>query len=275
MNYYECRFEIDPLLPAREVLIAELAEKGFESFVETENGLMAYIQEPDYNDDLLRDLDVMQWPDQQVRCSSVLIPDENWNAEWEKNFEPIEVDDRCYVRAPFHSARHDFPFEIVIEPRMSFGTGHHATTWLVLREMTDMDMKGKEVLDMGSGTGVLAILAEKMGAGLIDAIDIDDWAYENAIENIQRNQCTRITCKKGDANLLGERIYSVILANINRNILTRDAAAYERVLETGGDILLSGFYTADIPIVANAFKHCKEVSRRERNGWALLHLRRN
>lgn len=202
------------------------------------------------------------------------IADQNWNAEWEKNFEPILVDDKCAVRAPFHNPVTGFAMEIVIEPKMSFGTGHHATTWLMMRALFDLDLKGKKLLDMGSGTGVLAILAEKLGAASCDAIDIDEWAYENALENMQRNGCRRVHCALGGADLLGEKKYDVILANINRNILTRDAAHYLNVLNNGGLILLSGFYTHDVPLVQDAFPGTTGVRQDSRDEWAMLMLRK-
>jgi ribosomal protein L11 methyltransferase len=274
MNYFEYTFTLNPLLPAREILVVELAELGFESFVESDQGLLAYIREADHTEGMTTHISILTWPDQTVECQSVLIPDQNWNAEWEKNFEPIEVDRLCRVRAPFHQPDGQFTLELVIEPRMSFGTGHHATTWMMMRSLFDLDLKGAKVLDMGSGTGVLAILAEKRGAASVLAIDCDEWADENARENVARNGCKVITCQLGDASLLGGEQFNVVLANINRNILTRDAQAYLQVTADEGDILLSGFYTQDIPAVIEAFPGCELVADKERNSWALLHLKK-
>ncbi|MFN8699078.1 MAG: 50S ribosomal protein L11 methyltransferase [Flavobacteriales bacterium] len=274
MTYIEYTFRLNPLLPAREVLVAELAELGFESFVDTEDGLQAYIQSTLHQPVSADNLMACAMPDQEVQMVVKEIADQNWNAEWEKNFEPILVDDKCAVRAPFHNPVTGFAMEIVIEPKMSFGTGHHATTWLMMRALFDLDLKGKKLLDMGSGTGVLAILAEKLGAASCDAIDIDEWAYENALENMQRNGCRRVHCALGGADLLGEKKYDVILANINRNILTRDAAHYLNVLNNGGLILLSGFYTHDVPLVQDAFPGTTGVRQDSRDEWAMLMLRK-
>lgn len=270
MNYIEYRFELRPVLPAREVLVAELAEIGFESFVETPDGLLAYIRKDQFNEEALTGLMVFEIPDQVVEFQLKEIPDENWNAEWEKQFEPIAVEDLVAVRAPFHPPMPGFSHEIVIEPKMSFGTGHHATTWMMLKVICSLELNDLSVLDMGSGTGVLAILAEMRGASKVDAIDNDDWAYQNALENVERNAAKAVRVIHGDADFLGETRYDVILANINRNILTADAARYINVLKPGGYLLLSGFFTEDIPILLNDFSGLREKSRASRDGWALL-----
>jgi ribosomal protein L11 methyltransferase len=246
MNYVEVSFLLDPILPAREVLMAELAELGFESFVESEEGLTAYIQQPDWNEGLLEGLMTSSIPDLKISWEVKTIEATNWNAEWEKSFDPISVDGACLIRAPFHEIQGDYKFVITIEPKMSFGTGHHATTHLIISEMLQMEWEGLDVLDMGSGTAVLAILAEKKGARDIDAIDIDEWAFENAEENASRNDCSKIRCLLGGAELLGDKKYDIILANINRNILLRDMNLYRAVLKDGGKILFSGFYEQDV-----------------------------
>jgi len=269
MNYVEVNFVVKPLIPSRDILVAELAERGFESFVETEDGLMAYIQEGDFSEEKLSNLEVGA---EHLSVTHQLIQDQNWNAEWEKNFDPIEVDNRIVVRAPFHEKK-EVEFDIVIEPKMSFGTGHHATTFLIMQEMLDMEWTDKDVLDMGCGTAVLAVLAEMKGADYIVAIDIDEWAYENSIENVERNNCTRIKCIKGGAEAIGEQSFDIILANINRNILTADAATYIAALNPGGEILLSGFYSMDIPHLLQSFPNLTEVRRKERNDWAMLRLK--
>jgi ribosomal protein L11 methyltransferase len=274
MTYIEYTFRLNPLLPAREVLVAELADLGFESFVDTEDGLQAYIQSSLHQSISADDLMVSAIPDQELQMDVKEIAEQNWNAEWEKNFEPILVEDKCVVRAPFHEPIPGFAMEIVIEPKMSFGTGHHATTWLMMRALFDLELKGKKLLDMGSGTGVLAILAEKLGAASCDAIDIDEWAYENAVENVQRNQCSAVHCAMGGAELLGDSTYDIILANINRNILVRDASHYLNVLNDGGMILLSGFYTHDVPVVQDAFPGMSIVRQDSRDEWAMLMLRK-
>jgi len=274
MNYQEVTFILDPLLPAREVLVAELAELGFESFVETDEGVKAYIVSSDWNEGLLAELMTSQMEDQKIEWNSSEIEAINWNAEWEKSFHPIIVDNKCLIRAPFHEVEGSFEYVINIEPKMSFGTGHHSTTHLMIGEMMNMDWKGKHVLDMGAGTAVLAILAEMMGAESSDAIDIDEWAYLNSIENLERNNCSRIKSYQGGAELLTDQVYDTILANINRNILLRDMKEYVKVLKTGGEILFSGFYVQDIPELERVGGELglKLVLQRERNEWCLLKM---
>lgn len=272
MNYVEVSFLLDPILPAREVLMAELAELGFESFVESEEGLTAYIQQPDWNEGLLEGLMTSSIPDLKMSWEVKTIEATNWNAEWEKSFDPISVDGACLIRAPFHEIQGDYKFVITIEPKMSFGTGHHATTHLIISEMLQMEWEGLDVLDMGSGTAVLAILAEKMGARDIDAIDIDEWAFENAEENAKRNDCTKIRCLLGGAELLGDKKYDVILANINRNILLRDMNLYRDVLKDGGKILFSGFYEQDVIELEKVATPLglKIQNKRLMNEWCML-----
>jgi ribosomal protein L11 methyltransferase len=272
MNYVEVSFLLDPILPAREVLMAELAEIAFESFVESEEGLTAYIQQPDWNEGLLEGLMTSSIPDLKISWEIKTIEATNWNAEWEKSFDPISVDGACLIRAPFHEIQGDYKFVITIEPKMSFGTGHHATTHLIISEMLQMEWEGLDVLDMGSGTAVLAILAEKMGARDIDAIDIDEWAFENAEENASRNDCSKIRCLLGGAELLGDKKYDIILANINRNILLRDMHLYRAVLKDGGKILFSGFYEQDVTELEKVATPLglKINNKRLMNEWCML-----
>jgi ribosomal protein L11 methyltransferase len=272
MNYVEVSFLLDPILPAREVLMAELAEIAFESFVESEEGLTAYIQQPDWNEVLLEGLMTSSIPDLKISWEIKTIEATNWNAEWEKSFDPISVDGACLIRAPFHEIQGDYKFVITIEPKMSFGTGHHATTHLIISEMLQMEWEELDVLDMGSGTAVLAILAEKMGASDIDAIDIDEWAFENAEENASRNDCSKIRCLLGGAELLGDKKYDIILANINRNILLRDMHLYRAVLKDGGKILFSGFYEQDVTELEKVATPLglKIKNKRLMNEWCML-----
>ncbi|MCC6600719.1 MAG: 50S ribosomal protein L11 methyltransferase [Crocinitomicaceae bacterium] len=275
MNYFEVTFQLDPLYPARDVLVAQLAERGFESFVETGDGLKAYIAENEYHPEALDRL-AMESIEGEHRILQVeLIQDQNWNAEWEKNFDPIVVNDDCIVRAPFHSIEKKYEYDIIIEPKMSFGTGHHATTWLMMREMFHVSLHAKDVLDMGCGTAVLSILAEKRGAKSVLGIDIDQWAYENALENIERNNCQKIECLQGGAELLGKKKFDLGLANINRNILLKDAPALSKVIQSGGDLLLSGFYTIDHPPLIEAFSSFSLLRKTEKDEWTLLHLQKN
>ncbi|MBT8295484.1 MAG: 50S ribosomal protein L11 methyltransferase [Gramella sp.] len=267
-NYLEFHFTIEPVQPASEILIAELGYLGFESFVENDDGITAYIPEEEYEDDLLAGVHILQSEEFEITYDQKEIEKVNWNEEWEKNFSPILVDDICSVRAPFHE-KPDTKYDIVIEPKMSFGTGHHATTHMMIRHILKNDWEDKSVLDMGSGTGVLAILAAMKGAKTIDAIDIDNWCYINTLENISRNDCEHINVEEGGAELLEGRQYDVILANINLNILLRDLPIYEKCLKEDASIFLSGFYENDLPVIIEA---CKDLGLKfkenfERNDW--------
>ena len=266
--YLEYDFKVNPLQPATDILIAELGEAGFESFVETDSGVLAYILKSEWKEGVLDDLFILESPDFEISWTSKEIEQQNWNAEWEKNFHPIKVGDKCMVRAPFHEAI-DVEYDIVIEPKMSFGTGHHETTHMMLEHILENDFDGKSVLDMGCGTGVLAILAKKRGAGPVDAIDIDEWCFLNTQENVERNDCSEIQVFMGDSNLLKNRKYDVILANINRNILLEDIPIYAKCLNPKGQLFLSGFYLDDLDAIsskckANGLEFEKKL---EKNHW--------
>lgn len=276
MNYKEYSFKVTPVLPGREVLIAELSELNFESFVEEVDGLKAYIQEDGPSKEEIEQLMAFQIEGTTIDVQISEVERENWNAKWESDFNPIFVGDDVVVRAPFHestSAR----FDLLIQPKMSFGTGHHDTTWLMLERMLSMDIEGKAVLDMGSGTGVLAILAEKLGASKVDAIDIDDWSQENCQENADLNGCRLIQAEIGDASLLPGRSFDVVLANINRNVLVTDMPVYSSVLKPGGQLQLSGFFPTDQDIlVESAVQNgLSFVEGKERNGWMTLGFVKN
>ena len=276
MNYLEFQFIIEPLEPASEILIAELGYAGFESFVENEDGVTAYIPKEEYDPEMLAGIHILQSPDFDISYSFNEIEQVNWNEEWEKNFHPILVSNECGVRAPFHP-KADVKYDIIIEPKMSFGTGHHATTHLMIEFLLKDDFEGKKVLDMGCGTGVLAIMAEKKGAAAVDAIDIDNWCYQNTMENIDRNECTKITAFEGAAELLEGRIYDVVIANINRNILLDDITVYSSCLNKGGTLYLSGFYAKDIEAIREECeKHQLEyVNSLERDEWVALKFAKN
>ncbi len=261
-------FKVNPLQPGTEILIAELGYAGFESFVETEEGVIAYIQKDDWNEHILKDINILNSDEFKIEYTFSEIEQINWNSEWEKNFDPIEVDRKCTVRAPFHPAK-NFEYEIVIEPKMSFGTGHHETTFMMLQFILENDFKNKTVLDMGCGTAVLAILAEMRGASKLDAIDIDEWCFENSMENIQRNDCKNISVYLGDASLLSDREYDVIIANINRNILLNDMQTYMESLNDVGELYLSGFYLEDLPIITETCNNLgfTFVENKEKNNW--------
>ena len=268
IGYY---FKVKPLQPAVEILIAELGYAGFESFVETEEGVTAYIQKEEWNTSILDNIQILNSDEFEITYTFEDIAQTNWNAEWEKNFNQIVVDDVCTVRAPFHE-KPNTEYDIVIEPKMSFGTGHHETTHMMIQHILKNDFKNKSVLDMGCGTGVLAILAEKRGAKPIDAIDIDNWCYINSIENVERNNCSNITVYEGDASLLTGKKYDIIIANINRNILLKDMQTYASCLNKNGVLFLSGFYNNDIPIIeAECNKQMLKLDEKlERNNWVSL-----
>jgi len=272
-TYIGYHFTIVPLQPASDILMAELGEIGFESFVETETGFSAFIPKTDWNPDALHKLQVLNSGEFSIVYEKEEIAPVNWNSEWEKNFEPIEIENTVSIRAPFHDAG-TVKYNLIIEPKMSFGTGHHETTHLMVQHLLKLDLQNKKVLDMGCGTAVLAILAEKLGAQPIDAIDIDSWSYENAVENVERNTCNHISVYEGDANLLTDQHYDVIIANINRNILLADLPAYTQVLKSNGILLLSGFYTEDIPTILDLAEklnlNCELTL--ERHNWVGLRL---
>lgn len=233
-----------------DVLSAQLGEIGFHSFVANETGLEAYIPTADLSfeqiDMILADLPL----EAVITYASREMEDKNWNEEWEKNyFQPVVIDDVLCIHSSFHKIEGDFKYRILIDPKMSFGTGHHQTTELMMRELLKMDLKNKALLDMGCGTAVLAILAAMRGATPITAIDIEEWAYKNAQENSRLNGINDINLLQGGAELLGFETYDVILANINRNILLQDMASYVNVLKKGGLLVMSGFYKDDIAII--------------------------
>ncbi len=247
-TYIEYKFELSPKEPGCDILMAELGTRGFESFVETAEGLNAYIQKEDWHSEILSEVYILDSDEFSIQYTHSEIAPSNWNESWEQSFQPITVANQVTVRAPFHESANTI-YDIVIEPKMSFGTGHHETTHMMLAQMLQLDFEGKKVLDMGSGTAVLAILAEKLGAKSVDAIDIDQWCYENALENIHRNQCERIVPLKGDASLLEGKEYDIILANINRNILLADLPRYANCLTRDGELLLSGFLANDLSVL--------------------------
>ncbi len=265
LGYY---FKVVPLQPTTEILIAELGNAGFESFVETREGVNAFIQKKDWRDNILDDIYVLNSGEFEIHFTSEEIAQVNWNKEWEKNFIPIIVDGICSIRAPFHE-KPEAAYDIIIEPKMSFGTGHHETTHMMIQYLLKTDLKDKKVLDMGCGTGVLAILAEMKGANPIDAIDIDNWCYLNTVENVERNNCMNISIYEGDVSLLKDKRYDVIIANINRNILLNDMQKYTKSLHAGGKLFLSGFYKEDLHLITET---CTKnmlnfVDSVHRNNW--------
>ena len=278
-DYLKLDIKFTPLLPAREVAIAWLSELDFEVFEPTVEGLTAYIPEQFLSKPELLDVKMRLMGLAEVVWSESIVKTRNWNAEWEANYEPVYVGERAIVRAPFHSLPEkpgkDF-LDVVIVPHMSFGTGHHDTTLLMMHTLLDLEVKGMSVLDMGCGTGVLAIAALKLGAASVLAIDIEEGAYTNTIENAELNGFSvddRLVVVCGDAsNLSGTRINDVILANINRNILVQDMSYYDNVLSPGGQIALSGFFVGDVPVLQRVIEglgwRVEEVKDSE--GWACI-----
>ncbi|MEO1030563.1 MAG: 50S ribosomal protein L11 methyltransferase [Bacteroidota bacterium] len=261
-------FKVEPLQPATEILIAELGAAGFESFVEHQEGVTAYIQKDDWTAFILEEVYILNSDEFKITYEFSEIEQTNWNAEWEKSFKPIVVDDLVTVRAPFHEKPNTL-YDIIIEPKMSFGTGHHETTHMMIQHIVRNDFKDKSVLDMGCGTGVLAILAEKVGASQLDAIDIDNWCYLNSLENVERNNCEYISVYQGDVGLLQSKHYDMVIANINRNILLADIPNYAKSLNANGLLFLSGFYEKDLDIIVEKCSEYKLIlkDKIQRNSW--------
>lgn len=250
MKYIEVTLNINPIDPFKDILTYTLGEEGpYDSFVDTKEGMKAYVPADQYDETFLKEAIADAGCDVQYEVNE--MEDKNWNEEWEKNHKPVLVEDFCWVRAPFHPHREDVEFEIEIEPKMSFGTAHHATTYMMLTLLRDEPIEGKRVLDMGCGTAVLAILAAKKKAAYVEGIDVDEWAYRNAVENCQRNGVPEINCMLGDAESLENREdkFDLIIANINRNILLHDMPAYVDAMADNATILFSGFYETDIPVI--------------------------
>jgi ribosomal protein L11 methyltransferase len=275
MQYLEFKFSCKE--PYREILIAELSEVGFDSFLETDEGFDAYIQE-----DLFERNSFQQVIDQYHEAASIQVtegkmPKVNWNEEWEKNYDPIEVGDQVYVRASFHQPRQEFKYEILINPKMSFGTGHHATTFLMLSHQLTIDHAGKRVLDIGAGTGILAIMAHQLGAGHIEAFDIDEWCVENGNENFDLNGMSNVRMGKGTVREVkpqGE--FDIVLANINKNVLLDEMDVYATLVKTNGNLLLSGFYEHDITdIISKAGQYGLQlIDQKIKDNWAALILKK-
>jgi ribosomal protein L11 methyltransferase len=274
MEYIEIQCRYPDGFPGEEVLPALLGEIGFESFIETEKGVSAYIPSEIFSEKTLDDL-LSSLPE-KIRYEKTVIPDQNWNAVWESNFEPVLVAENCIVRAPFHEKQSGIEFELIIEPRMAFGTAHHETTFQMLQLLLKEDIAGKKVLDMGCGTGIIAILAEKKGATSVTAIDNDEWAYNNTRDNLNINNTKAVKALLGDASQLGDEHYDVIFANINRNLHWQDMKTYCNVLNKNGIIFFSGFYTEDIEAIRKeAEKYGLRLeSLSEKNNWVATEFRK-
>ncbi len=274
MNYIELSIEVSPKEQGCDVLIAQLSELNFESFVESELGCTAYIQEDQFHEEDVKQLFLSYSEIFKIKYSSKIIQQQNWNKEWESSFQPIEVDGKCYIRAPFHDAPKVFLYDVIIEPKMSFGTGHHNTTQLMIQKLMSLNVGNKSLLDMGCGTGVLAIVASMMGANPITAIDTDEWSYENTIENLQKNNINNVLVHKGDARILDGNIFHTILANINKNVLLMDMEKYVGSLEQNGNLILSGFFETDVQEISSRAEGLglKFESKVVNDQWTMLHF---
>ncbi len=272
MDYVELIFKIDPPgQAAYEILMAKLSMLEYESFVETDESLKAYIEGNKYSEKKV--IQIINELSEELGTISFEYNDiqqQNWNEEWEKNFEPIVIAEKCIVRAPFHEKFPQFEYNILIEPKMAFGTGHHATTSMMLEHLLSIDLEEKKVLDMGSGTGVLAILASLRGADLIFAVDNDTWAYNNCLENLQLNNVENVYAVEGDVSAVKDEFFDVILANINRNTLINDIKKYNEILKSDGLLIMSGFYVDDIPSIEQAANEQDLFLKKyfEKNNWA-------
>lgn len=275
MKYIEIEFSLRPLQIYSEILQSDLSDIGFESFQDINKGFLAYCQEDDYKDEefnaLIKRFSEIN-PEVEISFKTNEIEQQDWNAEWEKSYEPVLVDDFCFIHAHFHNRMEDIKYNIEISPKMSFGTAHHPTTYQIIQLLKDENLEGRSVMDMGSGTGVLAILAKKKGGSYVEAIDNDEWAFNNSLENIKTNNAD-IRVRFGNAGLL-DRDYDIFIANINRNILLEDMKKYSQHIIKGGLLFLSGFYTEDIStLMEEASKYGfvldKEISR---DNWAAIRL---
>lgn len=273
MNYFELTFTVSNDIEAvSDLLCAELADIGFESFESNSKGFLAYIPANLYDENKIKSIFRNIPIKADIDFSAQVIEEKNWNEEWEKNyFQPIIIGNECVIHSSFHQDIPTATYDILIDPKMSFGTGHHETTSLVIEEILQSNFENKALLDMGCGTSILAILASMKGANPITAIDIDEWCYENSIENIKLNKISNIDVKLGDAELLKETKFDVILANINRNILLKDIKTYSSCLGINGELYMSGFYEQDIPFIE---EECKKnrlefCHYKKKNNWVV------
>lgn len=278
MEYVELELKLEPFAPWNEVLVALLSEIDFESFQEIDSKLMAYIQKDLFRKEALDEIlnDLKNRPDFTLSSQINFIEQQNWNAVWESQFEPVFVDDHLQILAPFHDSKEFKGKTIIIEPKMSFGTGHHQTTFLMCKEMFELDFENAKVLDMGSGTGILAILAEKLGASEIHAFDIEPWSVENCEDNSIKNQCVRIKNFLGDIDKV-DGSFDYILANINKNVLKNHMKQYAEMLRASGTLLLSGFFQSDTEELKDFASNntLTFIHMKEKEGWAMLKFKKD
>jgi ribosomal protein L11 methyltransferase len=272
---YYTRLQVVCDLEFSEILMAEIAEAGFDTFMETDKGFEAFVEEKKFDEAAIDAVKEKYKAVNPLLFFYDQIKKQNWNEEWEKNLEPIIVDNRCLIRAEFHKIEKQYPYEIIITPKMSFGTGHHQTTYLMIQSQMDIDHTNKCVMDAGCGTAILSIMASKLKAKEVEAFDIDEWSIINGKENIANNHCHNIQIYQGKiADMKFEGKFDMILANINKNILLAEMKSYASYLTGGGKLLISGFYIQDIDdLLQEALKHnLTEVTRRERETWAAVEL---
>lgn len=276
MYYSRLKVICDP--DYSELIMAEIGDAGFDSFLETENGFEAYVETEKYDKKRLQDIKEKYAELTKVIFYQDRIQKQNWNEEWEKSYNPIIVDDRCLIRADFHKIEEQYPYELIITPKMSFGTGHHQTTYLMIKNQMDIDHRDMRVMDAGCGTAILSVMASKLGAKEVEAFDIDEWSISNGKENIEVNNCLNIRHQQGkleDLPFKGK--FDIILANINKNVLLDEMKLYSDYLNAKGRLLLSGFYDSDIEDLLTAANRyaLKEIRRDERETWAALLLEKN
>lgn len=274
--YIVFKFVIAPLYPGNEILVAQLSNLGFEGFIEKSDGIEAYIMDKYYKESLLEEVQILRNTKFSIQFSFKKVEPINWNSKWESSYDPVIVNNKCIVKAPFHQT-FGYDYEIIIHPKMSFGTGHHETTNMMIQLILDTQLLNKSILDVGCGTAILSILAEKRGAQSIHAVDIDEWSYENSLENIKLNKCKKINIFKGDIFLVKHKKFDVIMANINRNILLEQIPQYVSCLNDDGFLFLSGFFEDDISkfklkIASLNLTLCSKISK---NGWVAIKLKKN
>jgi ribosomal protein L11 methyltransferase len=275
---YHSRLQVTCNPDYSELLMAEIAEAGFDTFLETDNGFEAYVEMEKYDKEQLEHIREKYSAQTPIVFHQDQIQKRNWNEEWEKSYDPILVENKCLIRADFHRPEKKYPYELIITPKMSFGTGHHQTTYLMIKNQMTTDHQNKRVMDAGCGTAILSIMASKLGAREVEAFDIDEWSVSNGKENIEANGCTNIHQQQGklsELNITGT--FDIILANINKNVLLKEISQYAKFLATNGILILSGFYVDDISdlLQEGSRYNLNELRRDERENWAALVLSKN
>ena len=276
MEYIEVDIKIEKSEVFSDIVVARLNEIEFETFLENDNGVRCYIQATLFDKKKLDiELDkIKQYTKLNFNINHVA--QKNWNEEWEKNFKPVQINSHCLIRSEFHNNSGNFKDEIIITPKMSFGTGHHETTFLMINELYNLDLNDKSILDMGSGTGILSIIASKNGARQVVGIDIDEWAFQNSIDNAKLNNTENISFLHGDINLIENQDFDIILANINRNIIEKDIEGYYNLLIDKGDLLISGFLEEDVDFIINLSinNRFNVINKKNKGQWSMVHLRK-